>query len=160
MGLNLQAAPVIKVGNPYNKRITNWFAQPCVSPLTGMSQNDFQLLSDVVSVRNDDYPDVIGEKNMTTRSSMFTGVLERPWDADFIYIKFKSPDRLLIRSENIDLKASIYNPGGQLIATFNDPDNTGVTIPDAKGTRYLKIEAAGNANVSAQFMTGKYTVSF
>jgi hypothetical protein len=150
----------VLMGNPYQKRITNWFAQSCISPLNGLSQNDFDLLSDVVSVRTDDFPDDIDDKTKPANTSTFQGILERPGDADFIYIKFKSPGTLTINSENIDLKASLYNPGGQLMATYNDPENTGITIPDAKGTRYLKIEAAGNANVSAQFMTGQYTVRY
>ena len=154
----LSFAPLM--GNPYNKRITNWYAQSCNSPFNGLSQNDFELLSDVVSLRSDDYPDAVGEKIKPAPATTFTGILETPGDADFIYIKFKSPGTVTIRSENIDLKASLYNPGGQLLASYNDPENTGITIPDARGTRYLKIEATSNLNVSAQFMTGQYTVSY
>ncbi len=43
---------------------------------------------------------------------------------------------------------------------FNDPEDINVTVPKAVGMRYLKVEAASNANMSSQFMTGSYKVVF
>jgi hypothetical protein len=43
---------------------------------------------------------------------------------------------------------------------FNDPDSPNVPVPSLNGMKYLKIEAASNGNMSAQFMTGTYRVIF
>ena len=138
--------------------ITNWFDQPCLSPFFGVPQNDYELIGSQVAVRGDDFPDAPGGDVL--EHNEFTGVLERAGDADFVLINFKAPGPVTVSSKNIDLKVSVLTPGERLMQEFNDPEDTNVTIPIGVGMRYLKIEAADNANVSARFMTGKYKVVY
>jgi hypothetical protein len=63
-------------------------------------------------------------------------------------------------SENIDIKVSVYSPGGHLFSEHNDLGDTGIIIPRIKGVCYLKIEAASNENMLARFMTGEYEVTY
>lgn len=146
------------MGNGLRQGITNWFAQDCPVPDFRVRQNDYNLLNNQVAVRADDYPDEPSGGLVETRE--ITGILERAGDVDFIMINFKGPDPAVITSDNIDLKVSVVTPGGHVLEEFNDPDNTNVLIPSAVGMRYLKIEAAGNVNMSAQFMTGTYRISY
>ena len=62
-------------------------------------------------------------------------------------------------SENTDIKASLYSPNGQLLAVYENPDDTHVTIPSANELKYLKIEAISNVNMSSVFMTGQYKIT-
>ncbi len=141
------------------RRITNWWAQSCYSPVFGQVQHDFALLNSQVVVREDDFPNS-PSANSTHSSGEINGILEQAGDADFILINFRNPGPVTITSENIDLKVSVYNLGGHLLSEHNDPNDTHVTIPSTNGKRYLKIEAVSNANVSSQFLTGQYKVTF
>jgi hypothetical protein len=146
------------MGNSFGKRIINWFAQPCLVPGYGIPQNDFVFLNDQVNLKEDDFP------NESTGGSIvlgneITGVLEQAGDVDFIRINFRNPGPVTITSENIDIKASLFLPNGQLIAEYENPDDTHVTIPSANGLKYLKIEAVSNVNMSSQFMTGQYKIT-
>lgn len=147
--------PIMGLGD---KRVTNWFAQSCFHPVFGPPQNDFNLLNNQVAVRADDFPDV--PSGGLISATEINGILETSGDADFFRINFRNPGPVTISSENADIKASLYAPGGHLLGEFNDPDDTHVTIPNAAGLRYLKVEAVGNANMAAQFMTGKYKVVY
>ena len=140
------------------KRVGNWFAQSCVHPVFGGPQNDYSLLNSQVAVREDDFPDSPSGGLIT--ATEINGILEIAGDADFFRINFKNPGPVTISSENADIKASLYTPGGHLLGEYNDPDDTYVTIPNAAGLRYLKVEAAGNANMASQFMTGKYKILY
>lgn len=138
--------------------INNWFAQSCLSPTEGRSQNDYNLINSQVAVRTDDFPDepagsVIGGNTVT-------GFLERAGDVDFIKINFRNPGPVVITSDNIDLKVTLLNPGGRVLGEFNDPAGTNVLIPSANDKRYLKIEAADNENMSNQFMIGTYRITY
>jgi hypothetical protein len=146
------------MGAALSDGVNNWFAQGCVDPTFGVPQNDFDLINSQVVVRPDDLPDE--PAGNTVEAATINGILERAGDVDFIRINFRNPGVAVITSENIDLKVSLLNPGGRVIGEFNDPNSTNVTIPSAKGMRYLKIEAAGNDNMPEQFMTGSYRVSY
>lgn len=145
------------------KRISNWFDQPCINPNSGGGpQNDFALLNSQVSVKEDDFPNAAGnpDSHQMVVGGLVEGILEEAGDADYILVNFRSPGPVTITSENIDLKVSLFNPGGQLISEHNNPDDTHVTIPSVRGLTFLKVEAVSNANMSSQFMTGKYKVSY
>ena len=139
------------MGEAFTSGINNWFAQSC-------GQNDYDLINSQVDIRVDDFVDTAGKSGAS--GGELTGVLESAGDVDFIRINFKKPGPVTVSSDNIDLKVTLLNPGGHVIEEFNDPDSRDVTIPSANGMRYLKIEAASNVNMSAQFMTGTYRVSF
>lgn len=62
-------------------------------------------------------------------------------------------------SQNTDIKASLYSPNGQILAVYENPDDTHVTIPSANELKYLKIEAISNVNMSSVFMTGQYKIT-
>ncbi|MCY7311935.1 MAG: hypothetical protein LH619_14255 [Chitinophagaceae bacterium] len=141
------------------KRISNWFAQPCLVPYYSIPQNDFVFLNNQVELREDDFPNS-PTGNKTNTAPEINGILEQDGDVDFIRINFKNPGPVTITSENIDIKASLYLPNGQLIAEYENPDDTHVIIPSANGMRYLKIEAVSNANMSSQFMTGMYKIKY
>jgi hypothetical protein len=147
------------MGDPNGKRISNWYAQSCQLPEVGQSQDDFFLINSQVELRADDFPDGNVMGNVIT-SGPVDGILEKQNDVDFILINFRSPGNVVITSENIDIKASIITAGGHVLAQYNDPDDTGVTIPQVRGMMFLKIEAADNTNVSSRFQTGKYRVIF
>ncbi len=146
------------MGSGLDQGITNWFAQSCPSRILGRRQNDYEVLSSEVFVRDDDFPNVAEGAVQSSRD--LTGILEQAGDVDFMRISFKNPGPVTISSDNIDLRVSIFNPGGKLLGTYNDPDSPGVTIPSANGMRYLKIEAASNENMSSQFMIGTYRVQY
>ena len=146
------------MGNGIGNGISNWFAQSCPSPTLGPPQIDYDLINSQVVARPDDFPD--GPTGGVTDLNSISGVLERPGDVDFVMVNFRNPGPVVITSDNIDLKVSLVNPGGRVMDEFNDPDSTNVIVPSAKGMRYLKIEAASNDNMSAQFMTGTYHVSY
>jgi hypothetical protein len=144
------------MGAAFTPGINNWFAQSCESPFSGLPQNDYSLINDQVEVRADDFPN--DSEGATIASESFEGRLESAGDVDFVRISFRGPGPVTISSDNIDLKVTLMTPGGRVIGEFNDPDTRDVTIPSANGMRYLKIEAASNENMSAQFMTGTYRV--
>ena len=146
------------MGDAGSKRIVNWFAQSCLSPTFGVPQNDFTLLNNQVALREDDFPG--SPAGSAQPSGEITGVLEEDGDVDFIRINFRNPSDVVISSENIDVKVSVYTPGGHLLGTYDDPADTGITIPGLNGNRYLKIEAVSNANMSSQFMTGQYKIVY
>jgi hypothetical protein len=146
------------MGEAFTDGINNWFAQSCPDPFFGLPQNDYDFINNQVEVRPDDFPDAAGGN--THPAGAFDGILERGGDVDFIRISFKKPGSVTIASDNIDLKVTLLTSGGHVVDEFNDPGSRDVTIPSAGGMRYLKIEAASNDNMSAQFMTGTYRVSF
>jgi hypothetical protein len=146
------------MGAAFTSGINNWFAQSCPSPIFGPPQDDYNLINDQVEVRTDDFPNIA--EGPVHPAESFEGRLESAGDVDFIRINFRSPGPVTISSDNIDLKVTLLNPGGRIIGEFNDPDTRNVTIPSANGMRFLKIEAAGNENMEAQFMTGTYRVLF
>ncbi|MGD9560652.1 MAG: hypothetical protein AB7F88_01530 [Pyrinomonadaceae bacterium] len=146
------------MGDGTGEGISNWFAQSCPSPTFGLPQNDYELINSQVVVRPDDFPDE--PEGSVVEGTEISGVLEGSGDADLIKINFRNPGPVVITSDNIDLKVSLLNPGGRVMAEFNDPGSTDVTIPFARGMKYLKIEAASNENMSAEFMTGTYHVSY
>jgi hypothetical protein len=146
------------MGNGLGSGIDNWFAQSCIDPIFGSAQNDYELINSQVVARPDDFPD--DPSGGVVDQAQITGYLERAGDADHIRINFKNPGVAVVTSDNIDLKVSILNPGGKVMGVYNDPNSPNVTIPAAKGMRYLKIEAAGNANMAAQFGIGTYHVSY
>ena len=147
----LSFAPIM--GGGFNKRISNWYGQSCEV------QNDFVFLNNQVELKPDDFPDS-PTGNTSINANEINGVLEQTGDMDFMRINFRNPGPVTISSENIDIKVSLYTMGGHLLAEYDDPDDTNVTIPSANGMRYLKIEAVSNANMSSQFMTGQYKVFY
>ncbi len=146
------------MGDGFGKRIINWFAQPCLVPGYGIPQNDFIFLNNQVELREDDFPNQPSGGSIISLTEI-TGVLEQAGDVDFIKINFTNPGPVTITSENIDIKASLYLPNGQLIAEYENPDDTHITIPSANGLKYLKIEAISNINMSSVFMTGQYKIA-
>ncbi|OSZ76860.1 hypothetical protein CAP36_10515 [Chitinophagaceae bacterium IBVUCB2] len=145
------------------KRISNWFDQPCINPNSGGGpQNDFALLNSQVNVKEDDFPNEAGNpgSHPINVGGPMDGILEQAGDVDYILINFQSPGPVTITSENIDLKVSLYNPGGGLISEYNDAEDTHVIIPAARGLAFLKVEAVSNTNMSSQFMTGKYKITY
>lgn len=155
----LSFSPIMGAGT--NEGINNWFAQTCIHSLCRTEgQDDFLLLSEVVELKTDDFPD-IPSGSKTISIGLVEGILEKQNDIDFIKINFKNPDPVIITSYgNLDLKASVYNSGGHLLAIYDNPNGLNVSIPSANGMRYLKIQAKDNSNISAKFLTGKYKVSF
>ncbi len=149
------------MGNSFGKRIINWFAQPCLVTGYGfpqIPQNDFVFLNDQVELKEDDFPNQTGGGRVVVANEI-NGILEQAGDIDFIRIVFGNAGPVTITSENIDIKATLYSPSGQLIAEYENPDDTHVTIPSANGLKYLKIEAISNVNMSSQFMTGQYKIA-
>ncbi len=134
------------------RRIDNWFAQPC------QTQNDFVFINNKVVLRPDDFPNNFGGR--VAAPSGTRGVLETGTDVDFLYLRPRSPGPVSITSENIDLKVTLYNMAGRIVSEYNDPNDTGVIIPEVKGVCYIKVEGVSNANMSSQFMTGQYLVSY
>lgn len=147
------------MGEADDKRMTNWYAQNCDLRVFGVPQNDFALLNSQVVLREDDFPGTPTGQT-TDELAEVTGVLEQEGDIDFIRINFRNPGEVRISSENADLKVSVYGPGGNLLDIYEDPNDTGVTIPRLMGNRYLKVEAISNVNMPTQFMTGQYKIRY
>ncbi len=146
------------MGNGFLKRVNNWFDQSCPINIFNVPQNDFAYLNNQVELKDDDFPNQPMGGAMIS-SSDITGILEQAGDEDFIKINFRNPGPVTIVSDNIDMKASLYLPNGQLFAEYDDPNDINVTIPSATGLKYLKIEAISNVNMSATFMTGRYKIN-
>lgn len=142
-------SPIMGIGH---RRITTWWAQPC------QSQIDFNAINNVVELKADDFPDSPGD--WTEVQGGFKGTLGHPGDVDFIFIRPLTPTAIQVTADNIDLQVSYCAPGGAVIATYNDPGDTHVTIPRLAGLGFIKIEAASNANLQSQFMTGNYVVTY
>ena len=137
--------------------IDNWFTQTCADPTNQYFQNDYSKINDQVTVRTDDFPD--SPSGSPQPNGPITGVLEHGYDVDYVRVKFRNPGPATVSSDNIDLKVSVLSGGGEVIAVYNDPDSTNVTIPSVHGTRYLRIEGESNANMSSVFMTGTYRIT-
>ncbi len=134
------------------KRISNGYAQPC------QPQNDFVFINNQVVLRPDDFPNNFGGRVAApsgTRRILGTGN-----DVDFMYLTPHSTRAVTITSENIDLKVTLYDMAGRVVSEYNDLNDTGVIIPEVKGVCYIKVEVVSNANMSSQFMTGQYLVSY
>ncbi len=99
------------MGGGVHGGIGNWFAQSCFSPIYGLPVDDYQLINDQVTVRPDDFPDVPTGDAVT--GNEINGVLERAGDVDYFKINFKGPGPIRVTSDNIDLKVSILNLGGE-----------------------------------------------
>lgn len=152
----LSFAPLM--GEGFSRGVNNWFAQSCTDPFFGVAQNDYELINSQVEIRADDFPDT--PDGSTIAAERVNGVLERAGDVDFLRINFKGRGAATITSNNIDLKVTVLTPGRHVVEEFNDPESTGVTIPLVMGMRYLKVQAASNENMSSQFMTGTYRVTY
>ena len=156
-------APIMGFGD---KRVNNWFAQCRGGNFRPSAQDDYEFISSRIQVRSDDFPNTLGPGSVIT-SNEITGILEgnkatgNP-DVDFIKFNVRNPGpiNISVTSENIDIKASLYQ-GGRLIGEYNDPDDTHVQInaPKAAGMLFLKIEGASNINMDQRFMTGQYKVT-
>lgn len=146
------------MGNGFAGGVTNWFAQTCPGPTNQYFQNDYSMINDQVTVRTDDFPD--SPSGSPQPNGPITGVLEHGSDVDYVRVKFRNSGPATVSSDNIDLKVSLLGGNGDVIAVYNDPDSTNVTIPAVSGTRYLKIEGESNANMSSVFMTGTYRISY
>jgi hypothetical protein len=148
------------MGASTNIGITNWFDKTC-SHLCGFSgQNDFLKINDQVQLKADDFPDQLTDPPVTATAS-FDGTLEKQLDIDIVKINFTSPGSVTITSQgNVDLKVTLLTIGGFVLGEYDVPGSLNTTIPSAEGLRFLKIEAGSNPNVSSQFLTGKYHVSF
>lgn len=151
----LAFTPIMGAGLSPAGGIDNWFAQTCTR--NGYSQNDYSMITAQVTARTDDFPD--SPSGSPQPNGPVTGILENGFDVDYVRVKFRNPGPATISSDNIDLKVSVLNGGGEVIAVYNDPDSTNVTIPSINGTRYLRIEGESNANMSSVFMTGTYRIT-
>jgi hypothetical protein len=137
----------------------NWFAQTCIEPTFGVAQNDFALLQTQVTVKADDFPNTLGGAAVAP-SRVITGRLEQAGDVDFIRTDMKWRGPVTVKSDNIDLKVSVYNGRGQLVQVLDDLTDRDITIPDLNRIRYIKVERAANGNMPPQFMTGTYVINF
>jgi hypothetical protein len=143
-------SPIMGVGN---KRISNWWGQSC------QAQNDFNAINQKVELKPDDFPDSPGEWT-STGATTIVGTLGHPGDVDFIFVQPLSPVAVSATSENIDLKISFCTPGGVEIASADNPEDTNALLGRIAGIGFLRVEAASNANLSSQFMTGNYSITF
>jgi len=138
--------------------IINWWAQSCPDPTFGVPQNDYALLNQQVDVVSDDFPN--SALGVPVLARTFLGRLEQAGDTDYISINFKARQGSRVTSDNIDLKVSLCNAAGTVIAVFDDPAGRNVNIPYTPRARFLKIEAGPNPNISSAFMTGHYRVQY
>jgi len=140
--------------------ISNWWSQECPHPQYGGPLHDFELLSNQVVLLPDDFPNSAGfafPEGTTTLP--VTGVLGESGDVDFIRIDLTTGTTLAATSGNIDIEASVFETDGTPIATFNDPLSPSVNFLVPSGPKDIRIRAASNANMDAQFMTGQYTLT-
>jgi hypothetical protein len=147
------------MGEAFGDGITNWYAQSCLSPIFGVAQDDFGFINRQVVLKNDDFPDGPGRISMLPPHDV-NGIRETGADVDLIPFFFRDPVTISVTSDNIDLKVSVCRPSGRPMREYNDPDGLNVTFPvDMFGPGYIRVEGGSNANVSAQFMTGQYTLT-
>jgi hypothetical protein len=154
----LRFNPLMGSGN--GDAIYNWFAQSCPSHILGIPQDDFARINSSVSLRPDDFPNVLKPGMPEINNRLITGVLEQGGDVDVLFINFRSPRGVIVTSDNIDLKVTVLAPGGQVLGVFNDPLDRNVIIPEVRGVAFLMVEGESNVNMSSQFMTGTYYISF
>jgi hypothetical protein len=147
------------MGSGIGDGIYNWFAQACPTSISGIPQNDYVKINSSVSIRPDDFPNLLQPGMPAMNINEITGVLEQAGDVDIMLINFRSPGKVTVTSNNIDLKVTVLTPGGQVMGVFNDPADRNVVIPSVPGARFLRIEGESNINMSSQFMTGTYHVS-
>jgi hypothetical protein len=67
--------------------------------------------------------------------------------------------RIRATSENADLKITLLNKKGEIVAFNTISQDTDAEIYVKRGGKFqLKVEAVSNKSVSRQFMTGKYHI--
>lgn len=147
------------MGSGLGDSVYNWFAQACRTRLLGIPQDDFAKIGLSVQNRPDDFPDTPQPGNPVVGGNGVSGVLEQGGDVDVLFLNFGTPQRVTVSGHNIDLKVSLLDEGGQVLQVFSDPLERNVVIPQIVGPVFLRVEAEGNANMSAQFMTGTYNVT-
>jgi len=140
--------------------ISNWWSQECPHPQYGGPLHDFELLSDQVVLLPDDFPNSASLASPEGTTTLpVTGILGESGDVDFIRVDLTTGTTLAATSGNIDIEASVFETDGTPIATFNDPLSPSVNFLVPSGPKDIRIRAASNANMDAQFMTGQYTLT-
>lgn len=151
-------APIM--GDAFFSGISNWWSQECSHPTFGGPLHDFELISNHVTTRADDLPDDVGSLSPSgTITLPFDGVIGQGGDIDVLETTLAFNSLVSVTSQNIDLRVELLDSIGNTISTHNDADSLNVTFMAPSGPNTFRISAADNANITAEFMTGNYSVS-
>ncbi|HMM80586.1 MAG TPA: M57 family metalloprotease [Pyrinomonadaceae bacterium] len=149
----------IIMGDATDPGISNWYSQECSHPTYGTPLHDFEVISSQVVLKADEFPEVPGSTPLAPAVTLpVSGILGQAGDADVIRVELPADGTLLVTTDNIDVEVSTFETDGTPIATFNDPELPIVFFPVTAGPKDVRIRAASNANMDAQFMTGSYTL--
>ena len=149
----------IIMGYATDPGISNWYSQECSHPTYGTPLHDFEVISSQVVLKADEFPEVPGSTPLAPAVTLpVSGILGQAGDADVIRVDLPADGTLLVVTDNIDVEASVFEVDGTPIAAFNDPELPIVFFPVTAGPKDVRIRAASNANMDAQFMTGSYTL--
>jgi hypothetical protein len=156
-------APIMGVG--YNRNLTIWHNGPTSAGPTSY-QDDVAIITNVVGVKGDDFPDTYS--NATTIPGSVEGMINRNTDVDFFAIDIASPKNISLIPFNVaapnsgadvDLLLKVYDAQGQLITTVDDVNTLNVSTTLNAGKYYLAVTCTPNVYAPKYGMLGKYTVS-
>jgi hypothetical protein len=139
------------MGVGYYSRITNWFIGASIFDCS-IIQNDFALISANIPLAMD----VEGSQV----KNEFEGVLNYGGDTDINDVFLRGGGTMIrATSENADLKITLLNKKGEIVAFNTISQDTDAEIYVKRGGKFqLMVEAVSNKSVSRHFMTGKYHI--
>ncbi|MCP4520707.1 MAG: hypothetical protein GY827_03280 [Cytophagales bacterium] len=128
-------------------------------PFSGVNQDDVQMITNVSGFRVDDHANtttnasLLITDNGTVNKESNWGVIETANDVDVfefttnggaVNITFEGAKPL----SNLDIEVKLLNANGNVINTFNNPNNLSVTVNTqlASGTYYLQVDGVGEGN--------------
>ena len=145
-------APIMGVG--YNKKLSQWSKGEYAN--ASNLQDDYAVMaSKGIIFRSDDFGSSIASASQLSGTSFsVAGIIERPIDIDYFKISASAGNLTLSASPlvpggNVDLKLSVLNSAGNLIASSNPISlvtaDLDVSLP-SQGTYYIAIEGVGKGD--------------
>ena len=166
-------APIM--GNSYYRNFTNWNNGPTPDGCTALQDNLNTIVTqNGFSYRADDYGETMGTGTFALPSTNFSvnGIISTSTDKDAFKMTLTQNSSIHLSASpasvgannagaDLDIKLSLYNSVGTLIATFDPPATLSVTVDTVltAGTYYVMVSGTGNVNISSYGSMGSYILS-
>jgi hypothetical protein len=155
-------APIM--GNSYNQNLSTWHNGPNNMGYASL-QDDVAIITNVVGVRPDDYSNTTS--NATSLSGTMNGYMNSKTDIDFFVVGLSSSKTISVHpfnagnnnsGANEDLVVKVYNMGGQLLTTLDNPSSLSASGVLNPGQYYISVSSSPNANTTTYGMLGQYSI--